>query len=416
MSPSDPVDLLTLSAPCAHPRADPHAWSALARELDELLALEPVPVDDGAESFVLRRADEQPSVSLEAPAPTPAELDGIARRRAARRAAERRRIQARRRRRTRIPGALAMLLGLSITGLWAATAAGRHARHGAPGLAATTALASGAGAGAGPRVTGPGRVSQVDLTEPTTHTTHTVWIYRPAVADSRLLPVLYFLHGLPGDASEIFGHGLAASLDRLFSSGAAPFVVVAPNGHTAHPDPEWVNAADGSQRLESFLISTVIPAVEGADRRDRAHRAIAGFSMGGYGAANIALHHPDRFGQLVSIAGYFHAEDPDGVLGTSDALRAYNSPDQQLARAHGLHILLLDAAHDDVPGVQGQTQQFAALLGRAHVARTISLAPGGHDWNYVASQFPALESFLETGWSTGLGQRALPTPGGRRGG
>lgn len=412
MPSDDHLHLLAPSAPSA--RGYPHGDgpSSLASDLDQLLALEPT----HRERLVLRRSEEQPYVSLESPAPTEAGRDEIARRRAVRRAAESCHAEARRRRRTRLPGALALLLGLAITVLWAATAAaGHHARRGgAQGSAATTALAP--AAGVAPHVAGPGRVSQVDLNEPTTHTTHTVWIYRPAVADSRLLPVLYFLHGLPGDASEIFRHGLAASLDRLFSSGAAPFVVVAPNGHTAHPDPEWVDAADGSQRLESFLISTVIPVVEGAEPRDRAHRAIAGFSMGGYGAANIALHHPDLFGQLVSIAGYFHAEDPDGVLGTSRALRAYNSPDQQLARARGLHILLLDGAQDDVPGVQGQTQRFAALLGRAHVAHTVSVAPGSHDLNYVAGQLPALESFLETGWSAGLRQRALPTPGGRRAG
>lgn len=325
----------------------------------------------------------------------------MASRGAARRAAERRCAEARRRRRTRIPGALGLLLGLAVTGLWASTAAGHHARHvRAPGLIAATAAASSASGGA-PRVAGPGRVSQVDLTEPKTHTTHTVWIYRPAVADSRAVPVLYFLHGLPGDAADIFRRGIAASLDRLFAGGAAPFVVVAPNGHSAHPDPEWTDSADGSQRLESFLVSTVVPAVEGAARRDRAHRAIAGFSMGGYGATNIALHHPGLFGQLISIAGYFHAEDPDGVLGTSTARRAYNSPDQHLARARGLHILLLDAAQEAVPGVKGQTQRFAALLARAQVAHTVSVAPGSHDLNYLAGQFPALERFLESGWPAG---------------
>jgi len=33
------------------------------------------------------------------------------------------------------------------------------------------------------------------------------------------------------------------------------------------------------------------PAVEGAHRRDACHRAIFGFSMGGYGAMNLAQRH-----------------------------------------------------------------------------------------------------------------------------
>jgi S-formylglutathione hydrolase FrmB len=36
--------------------------------------------------------------------------------------------------------------------------------------------------------------------------------------------------------------------------------------------------------------------------------------MGGYGATNLALRHPDLFGQLVSVAGYHHVDDPDGVF------------------------------------------------------------------------------------------------------
>ena len=49
--------------------------------------------------------------------------------------------------------------------------------------------------------------------------------------------------------------------------------------------------------------------------RDAAHRAIAGFSMGGYGAMNIAMQNPGVFGQVVSIAGYFVVNDLSGMFG-----------------------------------------------------------------------------------------------------
>ena len=67
-------------------------------------------------------------------------------------------------------------------------------------------------------------------------------------------------------------------------------MVAAPTGTgKAHPDTEWAVSTDGSDRVETYLIKRVIPAVEGANRRTAAHRIISGFSMGGYGAANIAL-------------------------------------------------------------------------------------------------------------------------------
>src|SRR5579875_2111812 len=31
-----------------------------------------------------------------------------------------------------------------------------------------------------------------------------IWVYRPDVPDSPRLPVIYFLHGLPGSASDVF--------------------------------------------------------------------------------------------------------------------------------------------------------------------------------------------------------------------
>jgi dipeptidyl aminopeptidase/acylaminoacyl peptidase len=56
------------------------------------------------------------------------------------------------------------------------------------------------------------------------------WLYRPGVAESAELPVVYFLHGYPGDERSMPDSGLPAMLERLFASGVKPFVVVAPNG------------------------------------------------------------------------------------------------------------------------------------------------------------------------------------------
>src|SRR5207244_11467016 len=102
---------------------------------------------------------------------------------------------------------------------------------------------------------------------------------------------------------------LAGLPGRRFLAGAAPCLVAVPNGWSDIKNAtEWADSVDGQVRVESFIVSTAIPAVEGANRRDAAHRAIAGFSMGGYGSANLAEHHPDLFGQLVSIAGYYRID------------------------------------------------------------------------------------------------------------
>lgn len=248
------------------------------------------------------------------------------------------------------------------------------------------------------RAHGRGHVQVLRLRDPRSGDAHAVWVYRPAVTDSSSLPVLYFLHGVPGGPRDVFGAGLAGSLDRLFARGAAPFAVVAPDGNTSRGDSEWADSADGRDMLESFVTRTVVSAVEGNHRRDRSRRAIAGFSMGAYGAVNMAEHHPALFGQVVSIAGYFDVDDPDGAFGDEPSLLARNRPDRHVGQLRATRVMLLDAEREPLRVIRGQSARMYQLLRRADVHATLSIAPGVHDWRYVASQFPVLERFLETAW------------------
>ena len=256
-----------------------------------------------------------------------------------------------------------------------------------------------AGRGAAPKASKA--VEVLDVASPELGTPpRQVWVWRPRVPERRSLPVLYFLHGVPGTAADPFRDGgLAAALDRYVRGGGMPFVVASPDGNSpARADTEWADSADGRSKLETFLVRDVIPAVEGRHLRDRAHRAIAGFSMGGYGAANLAVRHPELFAQAVPVAGYFHIDDPSGVFGDDHALRAANSPDAHVAAARQLHLLLLGDDHDDEPAVQGEALRFKGLLDAARVPAQLHIAPGSHDWTYVATQYPEMFSFLATYW------------------
>ena len=225
------------------------------------------------------------------------------------------------------------------------------------------------------------------------------WIYRPPVPDSATLPVVYFLHGYPGTQNDLQGAGFPALLDAAFAAGATPFVVVAPNGQSdIHPDTEWADSTDGKVRIESFITDTLIPAVEGTNRRDRAHRAIAGHSMGGYGAMNLGLRHPDLFGQIVSVAGYYHIDDPDRMGGGTAVWAADNSPDQHVGAGDASRILLIADAEEHDPLIKGEGQRYATLAQAAGQHPTFTVAPGGHTWAMVAGQIPTIVTFLDAGW------------------
>jgi S-formylglutathione hydrolase FrmB len=111
-----------------------------------------------------------------------------------------------------------------------------------------------------------------------------VRVWRPPGPDSAAIPVLYFLPGDPGSARDPFAGGLARALNQRLQAGYPPFVVAGVDGNGER------------------LADAAIPAVEVTHTRDAAHRAVAGFSMGGYGAVNIAMRNQGPFGQVVSVA------------------------------------------------------------------------------------------------------------------
>jgi enterochelin esterase family protein len=123
-------------------------------------------------------------------------------------------------------------------------------------------------------------------------------------------PVLYLLHGAGGDEESWISRGRANYIfDNLIAANkAVPMIVVITNGNpdvVASP----LNPATGnkpassdvggmaSQQFEESLVKDVIPFIEQHYRvlADPAHRAITGFSMGGYQTQNITNKNPQLF-------------------------------------------------------------------------------------------------------------------------
>ncbi|HYL50736.1 MAG TPA: alpha/beta hydrolase-fold protein [Acidimicrobiia bacterium] len=229
-------------------------------------------------------------------------------------------------------------------------------------------------------------------------TVRDVWVYRPAVPDSATLPVVYFLHGVPGTAADVFSSGTAEALDRMFASGVQPFVLAAPTGTgTFHADTEWADSEDGADRLETYIVDEVISAVEGAHRRDRRNRIIAGFSMGGYGAANLALRHPALFGAVASFAGYFHIDDPDSVFGGDRQVESANDPELLIKTVRDVRFWLAEGTSDTEPAVRGEALRFAALAGSLVGPHDLVVAPGAHDYAFVVAHLADMGAFIARG-------------------
>jgi S-formylglutathione hydrolase FrmB len=244
-----------------------------------------------------------------------------------------------------------------------------------------------------------GTVSVLQIRGPSDQQSHPVWVWRPPGPDSATIPVLYFLHGDPGSARDPFANGLAEALDRLLDEGYPPFVFASVDGNGEHHrDTEWANSADGSDLIMDRVTEAAIPAVEGTHMRDAAHRAIAGFSMGGYGAMNIALQNPGVFGQVVSIAGYFVVNDLSGMFGGSAPVIARNTPSAHPCRARGMRVLLDQDASEHSALIRGQAARMGGLLRSCGVPVTVRVQPGTHDWAYAMAALRQSFPFLIANW------------------
>ena len=229
-------------------------------------------------------------------------------------------------------------------------------------------------------------------------TSRAVAVYRPAVRDSVTLPVLYLLHGQYGTPGGLVNSQLQSALDRLFAGGVRPFVVAAPDGaSTVRSDDEWGDANDGADRLETFLQQQVIAAVEGDNRRDRAHRAVAGFSMGGYAAAFTAGRQHASYGQVVSLAGYFHVDDPERVF-SDPAYRDLHYPLHHLGWLTSTRVLLLECTGETDPVIVGEARRMHDALARIGRPPGRRVTDGAHDGAWVMRQWPAVAQFLAQGW------------------
>jgi len=126
-------------------------------------------------------------------------------------------------------------------------------------------------------------------------------------------PVLYLLHGYGGTHTYFKGlYDLADLMDELINSGQIdPMIVVTPNatnnlgGSFYTNSPDFGTGQSYAGRMQDFITEEVIGIIDSVynTRPDRAHRGIAGHSMGGYGAVKLAMVRNDLFGSAASMSG-----------------------------------------------------------------------------------------------------------------
>jgi S-formylglutathione hydrolase FrmB len=250
----------------------------------------------------------------------------------------------------------------------------------------------------------------------------------------RRFPVVYYLHGFSGNESDwVSLAGIDVIADSLVARGMPEMILVMPDGDdgwytnwaVARGYQECASGAGADRAAPTFCVADpryadyiardLVRHVDSTYRTlaDRRHRAIAGLSMGGYGAVTLALEHPDRFVAAASHSGVLaplyagpHPFAPPLRTQTSvDSLRVgWGGMWRAIAPAFGPTIASwearepaqlarrLKATGQPVPDLfvdvgtedhlADQSRAFHAELSGLGIPHAYAEWPGKHDWKY----------------------------------
>jgi len=225
----------------------------------------------------------------------------------------------------------------------------------------------------------------------------------PSTVENRKLPVVYLLHGNGGDYRDWSNY---SDVTKFARSGV---LLVMPEGDNSY----YVNAAEApADKYGDYIVQDLVRDVEKKfpAAGDRANRAIAGVSMGGFGAIQIGLSHPDLY---VFAGGLSAAIDVPRRAFSIKRIQQYRAQelsfgawDSASRHRNDPFVIASSAGPSSAPyfylscgdqeGLLAPNREFAALLTSRGLRHEFHEVSGGHDWNQWNGQ---LADLFERVWS-----------------
>lgn len=217
------------------------------------------------------------------------------------------------------------------------------------------------------------------------------------IAANQKLPVLYLLHGGGGGFHDWSNYSDVAGYAER------GLILVMPEGNSSY----YTNSADHPQdRYEDYIVHDLIADVEQRFPAavGREHRAIAGVSMGGFGAVVLALKHPDLFVFAGGLSSALDVPSRPFSIKRVGQYRQHSSIfgpwGSQSRRASDPFVLVRSADPAQTPylfltcgdqeGLLPTNRRLAAMLQARHFSYEFHTVTGGHDWNQWNRNVPAL--------------------------
>ncbi len=262
-----------------------------------------------------------------------------------------------------------------------------------------------------------GATLTVDIKGALSHISRIAYIYLPPQYfepqyKTYRFPVIELIHGQPGLPQDwINVAGVQVSLDTLLRlHQAKPVVLVMPNANGGENiSLQCLNQVGGPQDLTYLALD--VPDFVSHKLRVQPPGVgwgVAGYSEGGYCAANMAMRYRRRYGFAASLSGYFvpmqnEMQNPFRLVnpfGGSNALRRENTPlDEVTALKAGavLPQFWLGAGQDDRVDV-ANAEYFRQLLElRQANVPLILTAGGGHTMTTWRDEIPPMLTWMTNG-------------------
>ena len=207
-------------------------------------------------------------------------------------------------------------------------------------------------------------------------------------------PVLYLLHGLDGHYSDWVSRTNLADYASDYS-----LIIVTPEGN----DGWYVDSATvTTDKYESYILKELLPDVDERYRTIQARygRAIAGLSMGGYGAIKFGLKSPQTFVFAASLSGAFGVTrftEKDIPNNWQDSIKLFGPVGSETRKANDLFDLIRNLPSDRIRflpyfyfdcGTEDSTlifpynRELSALMYEKKIPHEYREMPGDHSWGY----------------------------------
>ncbi len=213
---------------------------------------------------------------------------------------------------------------------------------------------------------------------------------RDYASSARRYPALYLLHGYTDHYPAWVSYTNLTQYARSYQE-----IIVMPEGDNGYYTNNWANP---KLAWEDFLILDLIPFVDSHYRTvaSRQGRAIAGLSMGGYGAIKLALKYRHLFAAAASLSGSLAAAQRERGESDTDAESkkakeaAFGPPDNPERGANDpfelvknlpvseLPQLYLSVGEDD--HLMEDNRRFVRLLAQFKIPYEYREVPGIHEW------------------------------------